>query len=80
MPTQARESTKVRERTRKQARKAKERERRVGVSFEERFRMIAENAYYRAERRGFRGSHHVRDWLEAESEIDRILIDPEAEG
>lgn len=31
--------------------------------------MIAEAAYYRAERRGFGPGDSVRDWLEAEAEI-----------
>ncbi len=37
--------------------------------------MIAEAAYYRAERRGFDGGDPVADWLEAEAEIDPILGD-----
>jgi hypothetical protein len=32
---------------------------------------IAEAAYYRAERRGFRGGCPIEDWLAAEREIDR---------
>jgi hypothetical protein len=35
--------------------------------------MVAEAAYYRAQRRGFRGDP-VRDWTEAEAEIDAILL------
>lgn len=35
--------------------------------------MIAEAAYYRAQRRGFRGGNSVEDWLDAEAEIDRRL-------
>lgn len=38
---------------------------------ETRKRMIAEAAYYRAEKRGFRDGDALRDWLEAEAEIDR---------
>ena len=34
-----------------------------------RYQMIAEAAYYRAERRGFAGGDPVRDWLEAEAEV-----------
>jgi Protein of unknown function (DUF2934) len=41
------------------------------VSEEERYCLIAEAAYYRAERRGFIGGDPVADWLEAEAEIDR---------
>jgi hypothetical protein len=35
--------------------------------------MIAETAYYLAERRGFVGGNPEQDWLEAEAQIDRIL-------
>ena len=35
--------------------------------------MIAEAAYYLAERRGFDGGDPVADWLEAEAEIDALL-------
>ena len=38
--------------------------------------MIAEAAYYRAERRGFESSHEIEDWLAAESEIDGMLRKP----
>lgn len=31
--------------------------------------MIAEAAYYRAERRGFAPGHEVEDWLQAEAEL-----------
>lgn len=41
-------------------------------SAEERHRMIAEAAYFRAEARGFRGGDPVEDWLQAEAEIDRL--------
>jgi hypothetical protein len=40
---------------------------------EERSRMIAEAAYYRAERRGFQGGNPVEDWLAAEAEVDENL-------
>ncbi len=36
----------------------------------QRRQMIAEAAYFRAERRGFNGGDAVRDWCEAEAEID----------
>lgn len=32
--------------------------------------MIAEAAYYAAERRGFKGGSELEDWLAAEREID----------
>ena len=37
--------------------------------------MIAQAAYYRAERRGFGDSVPLADWLEAETEIDRRLTE-----
>jgi hypothetical protein len=37
--------------------------------------MIAEAAYYRAQRRGFENGHDLQDWLEAEAEIDLMLPD-----
>jgi hypothetical protein len=45
----------------------------AGITPAQRNRMIAEAAYYRAERRGFQGGDPVQDWLEAETEINRIL-------
>jgi len=36
----------------------------------ERYRMIAEIAYYRAEKRGFPDGYDVTDWLAAEREVD----------
>ncbi|MBK6396063.1 MAG: DUF2934 domain-containing protein [Betaproteobacteria bacterium] len=35
----------------------------------ERRQMVAEAAYYRAERRGFAPGSEVEDWLEAEAQI-----------
>lgn len=43
------------------------------VTAEERFRMIAEAAYFRAEKRAFVGGNVAEDWLQAEAEIDRML-------
>ena len=40
-------------------------------SAEERTRLIAEAAYYRALQRGFQGGDPVNDWLEAERELTR---------
>ena len=42
------------------------------VTDEQRYRMIAEAAYYRAERHHFQ-SDHLRDWIEAERDIDMLL-------
>ncbi len=36
---------------------------------DELFQMISENAYYRAERRGFQAGEEVADWLAAEREV-----------
>jgi hypothetical protein len=44
------------------------------VTTEERYRLIAEAAYFRAEARGFQGGDPVADWLEAEAEINRWLM------
>lgn len=43
------------------------------VSREERWRMVAEAAYYRASRRNFAGGDEVADWLDAEREVDERL-------
>ena len=48
-----------------------------GVSAEERRRMIAEAAYYRALARNFQGGDPTQDWLEAEREVDRLLPGPQ---
>ena len=39
----------------------------------ERHSMIAEAAYYQAEKRSFQSGHEILDWLEAEKEIDKLL-------
>ncbi|HEY8099024.1 MAG TPA: sterol desaturase family protein [Methylobacter sp.] len=39
--------------------------------------MIAEAAYYKAEKRGFRPGYELRDWLEAKSEIIRLVYGEE---
>jgi len=44
------------------------------ISPEERHRLIAEAAYFRATRRGFSGDAEVEDWLAAEAEIDGKLL------
>jgi hypothetical protein len=51
------------------------------ISPEERHRLIAEAAYFRAERRGFDGGEEqaLQDWLEAEAELDRTLAGVEPE-
>ena len=44
------------------------------ISADERTRLISEAAYFRAEQRGFRGGDPERDWLEAEAEVDALLL------
>jgi hypothetical protein len=39
----------------------------------ERRQRIAEAAYFRAERRGFKGGDPVADWIDAEHEVDALL-------
>ena len=51
----------------------KAKEKREGISPEERHRKIAEAAYLRAEHRGFQPGDPVEDWLAAEAEIDKVL-------
>lgn len=45
----------------------------VRVTPEKRWRMIAEEAYLRAEKRGFAPGAELQDWLEAEAEVERQL-------
>jgi hypothetical protein len=45
----------------------------------QRQQMIAEAAYFRAEKRGFSGGEESRDWLEAEAEVDQRLRKHETE-
>jgi hypothetical protein len=40
-----------------------------GVDLKEFREMVAVNAYYRAEKRGFEDGYELEDWLEAEREI-----------
>jgi hypothetical protein len=41
-----------------------------GVSSEEKYRLIAEAAYFRSEKRSFAPGYELEDWLTAESEIE----------
>lgn len=43
------------------------------IDGEDRFRMIAEAAFYRAEQRGFQPGQELDDWLAAEIEVDALL-------
>ena len=44
------------------------------VDPETRAALIAEAAYFRAEKRGFAPGHEAEDWLAAEAEIDARLL------
>jgi hypothetical protein len=43
------------------------------ISAEQRRAMVAEAAYFKAERRGFVGGNPEQDWREAEAEVDALL-------
>lgn len=49
------------------------------VTPEQRELMIAEAAYYLAQRRGFAPGSELEDWLAAESEIEQLLAELDAE-
>jgi hypothetical protein len=44
------------------------------VDPEQRGALIAEAAFFRAEKRGFSPGHEVEDWLAAETEVDAGLM------
>ena len=44
------------------------------VTSQHREQMIATRAYLRAEQRGFASGHEQEDWLQAEAEVDRLII------
>lgn len=44
------------------------------VGPEQRAALIAEAAYFRAEKRGFAPGHETEDWLAAEAEVDARLL------
>jgi hypothetical protein len=50
------------------------------VAPEERERLIARAAYFRAEKRGFAPGHELEDWLQAEAEVDAALGLRQAQG
>ena len=43
------------------------------ISAEERQRLIARAAYFRAERRGLAPGCELQDWIEAEAEMQRLI-------
>ena len=48
-------------------------DRRLNIAGEDRRRLVAEAAYFRAEQRGFVPGQELEDWLAAEIEIDALL-------
>jgi hypothetical protein len=48
------------------------------VGPEKRAALIAEAAYYRAEKRGFAPGHEAADWQAAEHEVDALLLRAES--
>jgi hypothetical protein len=46
------------------------------IPTDERQRLIAEKAYFRAQARGFHGGDAIDDWLAAEREVNRLLPSP----
>ncbi len=50
----------------------------AGVDAAERQRLIAEAAYLMAERRGFEAGDPAQDWINAEEEVNRMLLQGES--
>lgn len=73
-------STPVDAGNRKKTAAAKGTRSRKSITAEERRKLVAEKAYLRAERRGFQGGSPVEDWLEAEAEVDAMLMRPGGGG
>ena len=46
------------------------------LNAEERQRLIAQAAYFRAEKRGFASGCELQDWVEAEQEVLRLIGTP----
>lgn len=49
------------------------------VGPEQRSALIAEAAFFRAEKRGFAPGHETEDWLAAEAEVDATLMSAKSE-
>ena len=45
-----------------------------GVESEQLRKIIAEHAYFKAEKRGFAPGHEMDDWLEAEQEVHKLCF------
>jgi hypothetical protein len=43
------------------------------VSSDDLQRLVAEAAYYRAQKRGFEPGYELEDWVEAEAEVKRLI-------
>lgn len=43
------------------------------VTLEQRYKMICDAAYFKAEKRGFSPENETQDWLDAEAEINKML-------
>jgi len=43
------------------------------LNVEERTRLVAQAAYFRAEKRGFAPGFELQDWVEAEAEVLRLI-------
>jgi hypothetical protein len=54
-------------------------QRRITISAEERYHMIAKEAYFLARRTEFRGPSFVGEWMDAEARIDAMLKGNEEE-
>ena len=48
-------------------------QKKIEVSAEDRYHMIAIEAYYRAKRQNFDPRYVVQQWVEAQAEVDRML-------
>ena len=49
------------------------------VGPEQRAALIAEAAFFRAEKRSFAPGHETEDWLEAEAEVEALLMPAKTE-
>jgi hypothetical protein len=54
-------------------------QRRIAISAEERYHMIAKEAYFLARQVAFRGPSFVAEWMDAEARIDAMLKGNEEE-
>jgi hypothetical protein len=43
------------------------------LNAEERDRLVAQAAYFRAEKRGFAPGYELQDWVEAEAEVQHLI-------